>query len=267
MKRESIMAEGNRGSLNLMGEDLLKEGGSRIMLDSSVTQSMSMLKNLVGKGMSKIGGKSKAKKQKQIREGDEVSHKNRGKSLRTEGESEETISEICRRNKSKVGREMKIISASKTHMMEAERKENSRKGLGRAEKKRMVKKLVAKNRPDVLFWSEGLISILREDFIEVDECIENRDFIIIIGKVNQFDRRCGFVNVYAPNEERARRSLWCELTDIMIGRELMWCLGRDFNTVQNEQERIESGEIGRSAKAFGDFIDSMALVDLPLTGG
>lgn len=65
--------------------------------------------------------------------------------------------------------------------------------------------------------------------------------------------------MYAPNEELARRNLWSELVEKMSGRDIMWCLGGDFNTVRNEQEKTRRAEIERTARDFGDFIEGLAL--------
>ncbi|EOY02845.1 Uncharacterized protein TCM_017252 [Theobroma cacao] len=69
---------------------------------------------------------------------------------------------------------------------------------------------------------------------------------MLIGKVSRIEKECGFVNMYAPNEELARRNLWSELVEKMSGRDIMWCLGGDFNTVVNTLEMV-IGTVGFSA--------------------
>ncbi|EOY08761.1 Uncharacterized protein TCM_023887 [Theobroma cacao] len=59
--------------------------------------------------------------------------------------------------------------------------------------------------------------------------------------------------------------VWEELLGIMGSKDALWCLSGDFNNIRYEHEKTSKGEIGRFVIAFKEFIDELALVDLPLT--
>lgn len=56
-------------------------------------------------------------------------------------------------------------------------------------------------------------------------------FLVVKGHLVKNNLQCSFGNVYAPNDENARRELWNELTILKQHCFEPWCLGGDFNEV------------------------------------
>ncbi|EOY00278.1 Uncharacterized protein TCM_010121 [Theobroma cacao] len=73
-----------------------------------------------------------------------------------------------------------------------------------------------------------------------------------LGNVKGIDAQCGFINIFAPNDEGKRRDLWVELSEQMNNMEVWWILGGDFNTVRFKEERIGTGDVGRSVGHFDE---------------
>ncbi|EOY08208.1 Uncharacterized protein TCM_022551 [Theobroma cacao] len=172
------------------------------------------------------------------------------------------------------------------------------KGLRKDEKKRALWKLIKAEKPSMVFiqetkmesitgslfdrlWrgdevegkvvevegrSSGILSLWQKKFFKLKECKTERNFIMLIGRVNGIDYRCGFINIYAFNDKGKRKELWDELNELMSNMEVWWIIRGDFNTVRFEDEQIGTGNVGRSSAQFDEFINYTGLVDLPLKG-
>ncbi|XVE81889.1 hypothetical protein DITRI_Ditri15bG0102300 [Diplodiscus trichospermus] len=173
------------------------------------------------------------------------------------------------------------------------------RGLGRGEKKRAVKKLVSKGKLNMLFLQEtklkntsvrlsrwlrgssffrgvfvdaegtagGLVTCWDENFFEEESRITSNRFILLIGFIKSINLRCGFMNLYAPNDDAERMNFWNELEELLSNVEIPWCLGGDFNVVRSSEEKIGVVYNQTAMSQFSNFIENMGLVDMPLTGG
>ncbi|XVE89968.1 hypothetical protein DITRI_Ditri20bG0039100 [Diplodiscus trichospermus] len=79
--------------------------------------------------------------------------------------------------------------------------------------------------------------------------------------------RCGFGNIYAPNEDAEKEVLWAELKQAMSNFEVSWCLGGDFNVIRHPEEKIGASFNFAAMSQFSDFIEETGLMDLPLMRG
>ncbi|XVF12568.1 hypothetical protein REPUB_Repub08aG0129800 [Reevesia pubescens] len=111
-------------------------------------------------------------------------------------------------------------------------------GLGRKEKRRVVHRLVTKNKLDFVFIQEskvssvdrklihclwscgnlnfvssysigstgGLISVWSNDFFESKTIFQR--YLVVIGRIVSLNLRCAFVNLYAPNDDEERLASW-----------------------------------------------------------
>ena len=73
-------------------------------------------------------------------------------------------------------------------------------------------------------------------------------------------------NVYGPNDDGQRATLWEELSQVRTRWPMAWCLVGDFNIIRYPSERLGCELFSPTMFAFSDFIESNSLVDLPLEG-
>lgn len=77
-----------------------------------------------------------------------------------------------------------------------------------------------------------------EDFFSAEECVAHTNFIMVVGRVVGLSRRCAFLNVYAPSDETQRAVLWQFLVNEIQNKDVLWCVGGDFNVVKSKYERM-----------------------------
>ncbi|XVF04129.1 hypothetical protein REPUB_Repub05bG0055500 [Reevesia pubescens] len=183
--------------------------------------------------------------------------------------------------------------------IELEAEDRDADGLGRGEKRRAVRCLVVKQKPDVVLLQEtklqkvdqriiralcdskdadfacsgsngtagGLISIWKEDFFVLSSKIVDSRFILLIGEIKSLNLTCGIGNVYAPNDDGERARFWEEFASILGCYDVPWILGGDFNVVRFPHEKkglvLNQGPMN----LFSEFIENLDFVDLPVTGG
>ncbi|OMO62830.1 reverse transcriptase [Corchorus capsularis] len=175
---------------------------------------------------------------------------------------------------------------------------NFTKGLGRKEKRRAVRSLIARCQANLVMLQEskldsvnlrliksmwgrdkfqyrvaeaigsagGLISIWDEDFFSVELAVVDSRYIICIGTLLQNGFRCAIGIVYAPNDEDGRLNVWRETRDLKAQFDVPWILGGDFNAVLRREERLGASGNIQGVESFSEFIGYMQLVDLPLIG-
>ena len=172
------------------------------------------------------------------------------------------------------------------------------RGLGRKDKRRVVRNLVKEIKPTVLFLQEtkldffdrsivsslgggwlskgmgmesqgsagGVISLWNEDHFSVMANINNSRCIIIAGQLLKIKKCMVFCNVYAANTEKDHKELWNFILQAQNSLHFPWCIGGDFNTVLNPSERRGSVCNMGSIKNFNSFILQAKVVDLPIRG-
>jgi exonuclease III len=174
------------------------------------------------------------------------------------------------------------------------------RGLGAAEKKKEVRRLVSERKPSVLciqesklevvddflcrsLWgsdpmafsfkpsvgaSGGIITVWDPSVVDVWMSINIDNCLIIKGNIVKNNDVFCLANVYAPCESRGRQVLWNALSNLfMLHNESAWCVLGDFNVVRSSDER--RGRVDNSSGdfvSFNQFIDGNYLVDLPLCG-
>ena len=113
----------------------------------------------------------------------------------------------------------------------------------------------------------GLITLWNEKFFTIEEKVSANRFMLLVGSIKSKNFRCGFGNIYAPNDDRERQAFWMELGSIIKGFDIPWCLGGDFNAVRNKDEKIGVVQNSSSMSHFSLFIDDIGYMDLPMSGG
>ncbi|XVF82043.1 hypothetical protein PTKIN_Ptkin16aG0011400 [Pterospermum kingtungense] len=86
------------------------------------------------------------------------------------------------------------------------------KGVGRREKQRAVKRLVRRGvSVESNGLSGGLMIYWKSCFFTVERIIKAESYILLVGFLNESKMKCGFGNIYAPNDDEERAKFWEEL--------------------------------------------------------
>nr|GEX07715.1 RNA-directed DNA polymerase, eukaryota, reverse transcriptase zinc-binding domain protein [Tanacetum cinerariifolium] len=114
--------------------------------------------------------------------------------------------------------------------------------------------------------SGGILSVWDPYSFTKDSIWCDDSFIIFKGKWNNSVGSCYMVNIYAPQDQTAKYSLWNRLKDFMHHNDGSYIFFGDINVVRNEQERYGSSFNSIEADHFNAFIESKGLIDLPIGG-
>lgn len=171
------------------------------------------------------------------------------------------------------------------------------RGLGRPEKMRKIRKLLADRKIDMALFQEtkkasissvdikrlwprdnfefmavdaegragGLLCIWDPDVFQLSDCCSNRSYLLLAGTVfNSF--ACVVINVYAPNDTVRRGKLWETLVSLKAIFHTPWCVGGDFNEIRSVGDRVGYLRRERGMKDFNEFIDRCELTELQMLG-
>ncbi|KAL4385916.1 hypothetical protein GQ457_09G028800 [Hibiscus cannabinus] len=174
------------------------------------------------------------------------------------------------------------------------------RGLGKAEKKASVRRLIKSSKARVVFIQEtklrtcedklirslcglsssykfayspsvgsagGLITLWDPAFFTLETSTIEQRFISITGMIHTFNLKCMLINIYAPNDFHCRQEFFGSISSLAASSNLPILLGGDFNIVRNAEEKVGMVTQWGAMKAFSDFIDDLSLIDLPLHGG
>ncbi|KAK3198971.1 hypothetical protein Dsin_022386 [Dipteronia sinensis] len=171
---------------------------------------------------------------------------------------------------------VEVITSRETN--DKTRFNTERRGLGKNEKRRMVRGWVKSVNPlggtqllrgvgvNAKGKAGGLISLWNETRFEVSSCISSKRFIILVGNLLKEKRKVVFCNVYVANLESERKELWEELVMHQNSLPLPWVIGGDFNTAFDPSERKCGPCNMGSIRNFSTFLHRARLIDIPLRG-
>ncbi|KAL7254795.1 hypothetical protein ACSBR1_009026 [Camellia fascicularis] len=144
------------------------------------------------------------------------------------------------------------------------------RGLGKSERRRKLKEIIRVRKLDFVLLQETKKVKISKLFVRSLWSGNQMAFMAmdIIGNAGTTSSNfnCTILNVYASNDMLKRRSLWELLFSLKSFYIHPWCIGGDFNEVKNIGERkgCVTSEVGM--KNFGDFIEKIEAVDLPMLG-
>ena len=67
--------------------------------------------------------------------------------------------------------------------------------------------------------SGGLISLWDDNFFSMECKVVSHRYILLEGTIKSRMFKCGFGNIYTPNDDKDRQVFWEELGDVLKGRE------------------------------------------------
>ncbi|GMI87113.1 hypothetical protein HRI_002380600 [Hibiscus trionum] len=173
------------------------------------------------------------------------------------------------------------------------------RGLGWAEKRRAVKRLISKAKASLLFIQEtklenhklwllrrlwpgrsggleaspaegssgGLVTLWDSKVFEVESSNIQSRFILVTGTIKAMKFKCGFLNIYAPNSDADRKIFFEQISGILSNVSYPVMVAGDFNTVLSKEEKFGGCPSSNGMRAFAEFINSNRLVNIPMVGG
>ncbi|GJU62812.1 RNA-directed DNA polymerase, eukaryota [Tanacetum coccineum] len=111
--------------------------------------------------------------------------------------------------------------------------------------------------------SGGLVSIWDPNVFII---FPSENLLIVEGVWTSSHLQCFMINVYAPQEDRKKETLWHNILDFKDCNPGHYFIFGDFNVVRYTSERIGTAFNPNSANAFNQFIRDGHLWDIPLGG-
>lgn len=114
-----------------------------------------------------------------------------------------------------------------------------------------------------------MITVWNNSLIDVWSSTSFAHVLVITGRIILTGEDIVIINVYAPCDMLAKRSLWERLTSFVTSRvELCLCLCGDLNSVCGMEERKGRGSMFRQSEAdmLNTFITDSFSIDLPICG-
>ncbi|XP_057425694.1 uncharacterized protein LOC130719065 [Lotus japonicus] len=117
----------------------------------------------------------------------------------------------------------------------------------------------------------GILCIWKQGIFNLQEFVIGNGFLGLVGVWGDMTVSSVIVNVYSSCHIEEKRRMWEELLDWKRrSSSTIWCVGGDFNSVREEDERrgVAMGVSSqrREMFEFNNFIESMEMLDLPLAG-
>lgn len=170
------------------------------------------------------------------------------------------------------------------------------RGLGGREKRKAVKELLIREKPDIVILQETKKEKVDKRLITSVWGVRFKEWVVLpsIGKsggiiviwdvrvvrgsesvlgnfsVSMLMHNVGskdqwwLSGVYGPNKSRERKDFWEEMAGLygLCGQN--WCIGGDFNTVRYPSEKLNGSRATKSMKDFDSLIRDTELIDLAL---
>ncbi|GJV05180.1 cytochrome P450 [Tanacetum coccineum] len=112
--------------------------------------------------------------------------------------------------------------------------------------------------------SRGIVAIWDNTLFTLSSSLGGDGFLAIVGNWYNINIPCLFIIVYAPQDQRHKRKLWKDITQLISIHNTLTILPGDFNEVWNVDERKGTMFDLRGDSRFDNFISSSSLVDLPM---
>lgn len=112
--------------------------------------------------------------------------------------------------------------------------------------------------------SGGLLSIWDPSSFKKEDSSSFDHFIVVKGIWIASNTKCFMLNVYAPQSESEKATLWTDILAFMVANPGKYLICGDFNSVRCREDRMGTVFSSTNASNFNDFISSGNLVDIPM---
>ncbi|KAJ0938354.1 putative RNA-directed DNA polymerase [Helianthus annuus] len=114
--------------------------------------------------------------------------------------------------------------------------------------------------------SGGLISMWDVSMFSVDETVENRNYLLVRGRMLGYDAPVNILNVYAPQGVAAKKEVWDSIASLINIYDGYWVVGGDFNAVRFREEKRNCSFKHLCASNFNSFIYETGLIEYDMRG-
>nr|XP_043616057.1 uncharacterized protein LOC122587973 [Erigeron canadensis] len=115
--------------------------------------------------------------------------------------------------------------------------------------------------------SGGIISVWDPGVFCKIDCVKDRNFMLIKGRIKGCEEMVYVMNVYAPQKVREKRDLWSRIAEIKERNDGLWFLIADFNAVRVQEERYGSALNYACTQSFNLLIAESDLHEYHMAGG
>ncbi|GMJ14282.1 hypothetical protein HRI_005097400 [Hibiscus trionum] len=113
----------------------------------------------------------------------------------------------------------------------------------------------------------GIITVWDDSFFRLKFSIIHSKYVACVGTLLNEKLDVAIINIYAPNDVSERRRLWAELKEMVHQLNIPVLIGGDFNVIRKQSEKLGFHSNKKAMAEFDEFIEGLALIDLPLSGG
>ena len=111
--------------------------------------------------------------------------------------------------------------------------------------------------------SGGILSVWDPSCFAKTDAIHGRNYLATWGNWSGPNNRCGFLNIYVPQDIRSKKKLWEDVSTILKAHPgLKWIVFGDFNEVRSCDERKGTIFSFPGASLFNDFIHDSNLIEV-----
>lgn len=114
--------------------------------------------------------------------------------------------------------------------------------------------------------SGGLLNIWDPSLFTKISSASSRHFLLTSGKLKGINSIIHILNIYAPQDLSAKRTLWNDVLNLKESNPGIWIVLGDFNAVRSPEDRKNSNFDPISAGDFNDFIANADLSEFVLKG-
>ncbi|GMJ02965.1 hypothetical protein HRI_003965700 [Hibiscus trionum] len=173
------------------------------------------------------------------------------------------------------------------------------RGIGRAEKRRAMKRLIMSTKASLVFIQEtkleshkqwllrnlwpcknellvaspaeglsgGLVTLWDSSAFEVESKFIQSRSILVTGTLKEMNFKCGFLNIYAPNSEAERQLFFDQIGGILSSISILIMVAGDFNAVLSKEEKFGGSPSQSGMRIFTEFINRNILINISTIGG
>ncbi|GJY65533.1 putative RNA-directed DNA polymerase [Tanacetum coccineum] len=114
--------------------------------------------------------------------------------------------------------------------------------------------------------SGGILTMWNSCIFNMERKFVDRNFLGVLGHWSGVVPKVGLLNVYAPQLNSQKDSLWEAIESLVNSVEAVWIIFGDFNAVRSRDERMGCTFDEYKANSFNNFISRIGLFDFPLGG-